>query len=291
MTTFYPDISAFQTGIDLKGVPAVCCKVTEGTGYVNPDYSRAKSNAASHNVFFFAYHFLHAGNATDQAAWCHQHAKTTPLMLDVEPVGGSHPSLMDVAEFIAAYRANGGTIHLVYLPHWYWQQIGSPSLSTLKDANLCLVSSQYTSFASGAGWAAYGGVTPVIWQYSQSNLLNGHTVDYNAYRGTLTQLKSRVRTGKLPEPKVAVNPVEGLHATPRYTQADLKWNDTPGAKSYRVIVKRGLKVVSKHETPHLSRTVTDLRAGFTYTATVLGLPAKLTDSIAGRARIKFTTKK
>ena len=45
MTIYYPDISSYNTGVSLNGAPAVCIKVTEGTSYVNPDYSPALGRA------------------------------------------------------------------------------------------------------------------------------------------------------------------------------------------------------------------------------------------------------
>jgi len=38
------DIASYQTGIDLSVVPCdfVIVKATEGTGYVNPDFTRAR---------------------------------------------------------------------------------------------------------------------------------------------------------------------------------------------------------------------------------------------------------
>lgn len=296
MTIFYPDISSFQAGISMKGTVAVCCKVTESTNYFNSDYSRAKGNAQTNGAFFFAYHFLHHGDAIGQARWCHQHTGTVPLMLDVEPTVQSSPTLADVATFIAEYRRLGGVIHLVYLPHWYWQQLGSPKLDLFADFGLHLVSSQYTSYADhGPGWSPYGGVTPKVWQYTDAFRFNGHTVDFNAFKGTLAEFKSIARTGKLPAPAPpshAVNPVENLWANARYTQADVGWNKAAGATSYRVIVKKGWKTVSTQEVksdPPNKLTLTSLEENTNYTVTVLALPAKLKDSIAGRARVTFRT--
>lgn len=41
------DIASYQTGINLSVVPCdfVIVKATEGTGYVNPDYTRAYTQA------------------------------------------------------------------------------------------------------------------------------------------------------------------------------------------------------------------------------------------------------
>lgn len=214
MTIFYPDISGHQTGIDLKGALAVGIKATEGTGYTNPDYTRAKRNAHDHGAFQFAYHFLLEGDAADQARHCHSVVGDTPVMVDVEITGQSNPSLRDTTAFIDAFRKLGGTTHLVYFPHWYWEQQGSPSLKPLSDRHMRLVSSAYTRYtdeSSGTGWVGYGGMTPTIWQYSSSVPFNGMNIDFNAYRGshpgdqsdnavanTVKQFKSIVSTGNFP---------------------------------------------------------------------------------------------
>jgi lysozyme len=216
VTIYYPDISGYQAGIDLKGALAVAVKATEGTGYLNPDYARAKSDAAANGAFFFAYHFLRQGSTAAQAAWCYSKVGKTPLMLDVEVTGTSTPTLADVTAFVDAYRGLGGIVHLTYLPHWYWQaNLGSPSLAPLATRGLLLVSSSYTSYTdadSGIGWQPYGGMTPTVWQYTDSLVFNGIPVDFNAFRGSkyagkqdpasiaaaLAEFRSLVSTGSLP---------------------------------------------------------------------------------------------
>jgi GH25 family lysozyme M1 (1,4-beta-N-acetylmuramidase) len=201
MTIYYPEISSYNTGVSLNGAPAVCIKVTEGTGYVNPDYSPALGRAHSAGAYPFAYHFLHQGNAAEQASWAHQHAGSTPLMLDFEPTGNSRPQVGDATSFIDEYRQLGGIIHLNYFPHWYWQQIGSPNLQPFVSRNLFLVSSAYTAYADeprGVGWLPYGGQHPSIWQYTSSQPFNGQNLDFNAYRGSLDQLKAMVGAGDHP---------------------------------------------------------------------------------------------
>jgi peptidoglycan hydrolase-like protein with peptidoglycan-binding domain len=216
MTIFYPDISGWQGGsVDLAGVPAACAKVTEGTGFTSPAYAEQKAEAARSGAFFFAYHFLRRGDAQGQAAYCHARVGATPLMLDFEPTGSSAPNLTDAAAFITAYRKAGGTCWLAYLPHWYWLQLGAPDLKPLRDLGMLLVSSAYPGGYPGdhgSGWDSYGGMNPTIWQYTASQALHGQRVDYNAYRGTLAQLESLVRTGKLPgsKPGVPVMPVSVL---------------------------------------------------------------------------------
>jgi GH25 family lysozyme M1 (1,4-beta-N-acetylmuramidase) len=296
---FYPDISSFQAGISLAGAQAVACKVTQGSGYFNPDYNRARANAAANGTFFFAYHFLIHGNAQAQAAWCFAHAGKTPVMLDFEPAVASNPSLNDAIAFIDAYRALGGVIHLLYLPHWYWQQIGSPSLAPFSDRGMLLVSSQYTAYSdTGPGWNPYGGMFPVIWQFSDNIRFNGFHVDFNCFKGSLTDFKSIVRTGKLPVPPVPKpvadvtgNPVTGIKAEPRFTQVDVSWEAAEGAKSYSVNLWRVF--------PHLgvrhkvvtgtSTTFHNLKRGNRYKVTVLANPASLKARAGARAHLHFTT--
>jgi hypothetical protein len=234
MTIYYPDIASFQAGIDLRGAVAVSVKATEGTSYVNPDYSRAKANAANHGCFFTAYHFLLNGSAGAQAAHAHAHAGDSPLMVDVEAEGGSRPGVDDAAAFIDAYRQAGGVTRLVYLPHWYWQAIGSPSLRPLEIRGMALVSSAYTLYSdrdSGTGWGAYGGMTPRVWQYTDRLHFGGRDVDFNAFRGThpgdqsgaavadtLAQFKALCRTGKM-TPHV---PAAAPPATPQVHHASGK---------------------------------------------------------------------
>lgn len=202
MTIFYPDISSAQGGVSTKGASAICVKATEGTNYTNPDYKRAMNDANAHGVFNFAYHFMHAGNAGAQARYCHSVVNKTPLMLDVEPSTlGGNPTVADAEAFVEAFRNAGGVIHLVYLPRWWWQELGSPSLSGLKSRGLRIVSSAYPTNGyseHGTGWDAYGGMTPTVWQYTASGRFNGEQVDLNAFKGTVAELESIVRTGKMP---------------------------------------------------------------------------------------------
>ena len=180
-------------------------KATENNNYTNPDYAAAKVRAANAGAYFCAYHFLHAGNGAGQASYAYGRVGSgIPLMIDCEPTYNSNgtiasaPQISDVVDFINEYRALGGTVHLLYLPHWYWQgNLGQVSLSPVIDLGMLLVSSDYTGYSdSGPGWAAYGGMTPLIWQYTSTAALNGvSNVDMNAYQGSLDDFEAQVTTG------------------------------------------------------------------------------------------------
>jgi lysozyme len=205
-TTFYPDVSSAQAGMSLAGAAAVCAKVTEGTGYLNPAYAQFKAQAEADGTLFLAYHFLHRGYPAAQAAWCYRHAGPVPVMVDCEPSPGiaSYPQIADLTGFADAYRQLGGTVHLVYLPRWYWAAppreggLGSPALLALAMRRLVLVSSDYLGYTeNGPGWQPYGGMTPLVWQYTENAVWNGCLVDRNAFRGTAAQLGELAATGML----------------------------------------------------------------------------------------------
>jgi len=208
MTIFYPDVSDYQAGISFSGCVIAMVKATENNNYTNPDYAAAKVRAANAGAYFCAYHFLHAGNGAGQASYAYGRVGSgIPLMIDCEPTYNSNgtiasaPQISDAVNFINEYRALGGTVHLLYLPHWYWQgNLGQASLSPVIDLGMLLVSSDYTGYSdTGPGWAAYGGMTPLVWQYTSTATLNGvSTVDMNAYQGTLADFQSQVSTGAQP---------------------------------------------------------------------------------------------
>ena len=234
MTIFYPDVASGQTGISFSGVPIAMVKATEGTSYINPDYVPAKLRAKEAGAFFCAYHFLQAGNGAGQADHAYSVVGSTPLMLDMETetLNGftSKPSVTDAANFVSRYRAHGGVIYLLYLPRWYWASLGSPSLTPLIELGLLLVSSNYTSYSdSGPGWASYGGMTPVIWQYTDNETLNRvNPVDFNACTGGPWR-NSRARSR--PAPSRAASPC-CRKGTPERRSRRSRRGLTPGARRW-----------------------------------------------------------
>jgi len=247
LTIYVPDVSGWDDGIDLAGALAVFIKVTEGTGYLSPSYSGQVMEARHHGAFPEAYHFLHQGSAGQQAVFCHAHAGALPLAIDAEPttVGGkparhsvlshdprlaerlmvsasSAPTIEDICEFTDAYRKAGGIIWWVYLPRWYWVQLGSPSLKPLIDRGLLLWSSDYSAYTdadTGRGWQGYGGYWQAsAWQYTSTLTFGGMpNVDFSAFRGSryaglqddksvdacLAEFRSLSLTGRYPVPAPA----------------------------------------------------------------------------------------
>lgn len=199
MTIFYGDYSSFQCGVRLDGTVAACIKATQGTGYANPCFNQTRDEANRVGAYVFAYHFLEAGGGDAQAAWYYSQRGARPVMVDVEVTGNSRPNVNDMFNFINGVNRRGGRCHLAYIPHWYWQQIGSPDLTGMRNVPARLVSSQYTTYSdSGPGWDAYGGMYPQIWQYTDSFSMHGTNCDFNAYKGSIAQLANMVETGNIP---------------------------------------------------------------------------------------------
>lgn len=220
----YYDVSKFQGNYKpAKGSAALACRCSYGTTK-DPKFDAIRANARAAGVPFLPYHYL-----TDATSAAHQAAvvvgivgKGVSIMLDVELHSGS---ISNVHAFMDAYKSasGGGTVTLVYLPHWYWEDhIGKPSLAGLVSRGAGLISSDYTTYSdTGEGWKAYGGVTPKIWQYSTAGNL-----DHNAFKGTAAELVQLMSHGVTPTP-----------APPR----DLKLGDT-GSDVKSLQAKLGITV-------------------------------------------------
>jgi Glycosyl hydrolases family 25 len=205
MTLFYPDVSNYQAGISLAGAKAACVLVTQGTDFSDPDLEAFLAEAKKAGAWPFGYHFLMEGDGAAQARTYFSRAGKLPCMIDTEPTPAgtaeSRPSIADVLAFTTELRALGGIVHLCYLPRWYWadaapEGLGSPPLHPLTQAGLHLVSSDYTTYSeSGVG------ITPSVWQFSSTYLFNGKRIDYNAFRGDLTQLKALVTGSAAAKPQ------------------------------------------------------------------------------------------
>lgn len=208
MTFFGHDVSDYQAGYQPKAGEFVIAKCTEGAHTHDPSWPTMLQRIKTAGAIPLAYHFLHSDStAADQAANTASAPGIhgVPIMVDAEVEGSSRPTVQTIADYTDLCRAKGLTVKLVYLPKWYWEQIGSPSLAPLIARGLSLVSSAYPGGSgypgdSGSGWDSYGGMTPLIWQYSDQPL------DEDAYRGTAEQLKAILGLGSPTPPPPPVHP-------------------------------------------------------------------------------------
>ncbi|GAA2018845.1 hypothetical protein GCM10009839_13860 [Catenulispora yoronensis] len=224
MTVFFPDISSYEAGLTIQpGTVAVIAKATEGVYYRDAQYTNFKNQAARVGAIFCAYHFLKAGDGAAQAEYCHAMVGSTPVMLDVETEGTSKPTVADCLDFIVRMRSLGGRVWGCYFPRWYWQQVGG----NLAELGVAIVASGYPGGYSDTdpNWNPYGGVAPLIWQYTDAQPYGGQHIDFNAYRGTPTQLADLINgtSPAAPEPP-ATTPTEDDHM-PAFATGEIP-NDT-----------------------------------------------------------------
>jgi lysozyme len=191
VTLKFPDVSHYNAPLSMQGAPVVIAKATEGASFKDPYYGNFRAQASSLKVPFMGYHWVNTDSIANQAANAHSVMGNIPCMWDAEAAGVTVDRLVQLT---ASYRSLGGVVHMVYLPHWFWQNhMGAPDLSPLANLGLHLVSSNYTAYSdTGPGWAPYGGMTPVQWQYSDSVVFNGKPVDFNAFKGTAEEYQTLI---------------------------------------------------------------------------------------------------
>ena len=203
MTVFIADIASYQAGLNLAALRPDCVgveiKCTEGAAYANPSYAGWVAQARTQGLLTVAYHYIDGSPPAFQAANLAMHItdKTLPVMLDAEAGAVGWPNILAVAD---AMTAAGLNIRLLYLPEYYWQRIGSPSMVTaLAARHLSLISAHYPSAAAGPPadlypgdtsplWAGYGAVDPVLLQFTSTAVEGPWNIDMNAFRGTAAEL-------------------------------------------------------------------------------------------------------
>jgi hypothetical protein len=201
MVTFGLDISHHQDlALDLaqcrrEGIDFVFVKASESSTFVDPEFGANVNEARAAGLLVCAYHYLRssASAAAQVANVARVVPRDVPVIPDVESGSGGVGLLRD---FVDQLRATGYHVPLTYLPRWYWQQLGSPSLAGLPP----LWSSRYPDNVVGSiadewadvpahYWTGYGGLEVAVLQFTSSARIAGHQpIDANAYRGTREQL-------------------------------------------------------------------------------------------------------
>lgn len=196
MTLKFKDVSHWNGSYKPTG-PTIA-KATEGTSYIDPEFSGIRARAKAAGFPFLPYHFLAHGSIPLQVAHVISVVgDKSNLMLDVEAEAGkADPTLADVLAFTDAYaKKSSGRVVLAYIPKWFWSgHWKSPSLAGLPARRVGLVSSEYTRYSdSGPGWDAYGGVHPIVWQFTST------PIDTNAFKGSAAQLVALFSGTTVPE--------------------------------------------------------------------------------------------
>lgn len=203
MVTFGLDISHHQDlGLDLAaarrdGIEFVFIKATEGATFVDPEFGPNLAEARAAGQLVAAYHYVRSGATV--AAQVENISRTVPrdvpVILDVEKGSGG---VAMVHGLVTALQRAGYRVPLLYLPRWYWSDLGKPSLAGLPP----LWASRYPDNVVGTlpeewadvpahYWDGYGGLPVAVLQFTSSSRVAGHQpLDANAFLGTRQQLST-----------------------------------------------------------------------------------------------------
>lgn len=207
------DISHWNTVTDFNavknaGIVGIIHKSTEGTGSIDPNYSKVKSSALGVGLLWGAYHWIDAGDPGNQA----------DHMLKVVGVGdetlyavdweddtnNGTASAVQVQAFMEAVEAKIGTNRVVvYSGNVAKEKLGS-SKNVFFGAHRLWLAQYSSNPVAQASWSKIW-----LWQYSDGN--NGPpphgcpgvsgNVDTNSYSGSDAQLISEWSGSAAPEPK------------------------------------------------------------------------------------------
>lgn len=259
MTIFGPDLSSFQDGLDAGALdyPFVIAKCSEGTYYTDRDYHAWRLQAEAAGKAFIPYHFISGEGPAAQARALAAHIgdPTLPVMLDFEPTGAYRPDLPQLLAVADAMKAVGLRVRLAYVPRWYWQQLGSPTLTSLAARGIALVASAYpggTGYPGddAAGWQPYGGMASALYQYTDHAPVQGRGVDMNAFRGTLAELRTLLGDNPMAKiPGSIARHFPGMDLTGDFTpdfdytvESAAIWADARAEAAYRQALDNGRKL-------------------------------------------------
>jgi hypothetical protein len=189
MGLFGVDVSNHQTSFNFTGWDFAFLKASEGSTFKDRMFHTHLANARKAGAVVAAYHYQRTNPAEEQVANIESMVpKDVPVIIDVEDGSGS-PEL--TREIIRGLRERGYRIGPLYLPRWYWQKIGKPSLHDLPR----LWASWYPDYVSRpreegiaevptSAWEPYGGNQVAVMQFTSTPF------DQNWFAGTKAQLLS-----------------------------------------------------------------------------------------------------
>lgn len=201
MVVFGGDFSHHQGVLDfgrLKagGLEFAFLKATEGADFIDSRFAPNLANARAAGMLTAAYHYVRSNaSVTAQLANIRRVVPAgVPVILDVEANSGGIQLTRDLT---SAVRGAGYPVPFLYLPRWYWQQIGSPSLAGLP----LLWSSRYPDTVPGSiddewadvpatYWNGYGGLSVGVLQFTSSGRVAGYggNLDLNAWPKSRAEL-------------------------------------------------------------------------------------------------------
>lgn len=186
------DVSAAGQGPNFpwpkyKGIGFAGVKISEGTGYADPDAARNIAGARSIGATVIGYHFLHAAlSGSAQAEWflaCAEQAglgKTGDLLaVDCEDLGldGESPGQMNTTASVYVAEIRRHPRYAAYNPLVYTEQSMAPHLTSMGDCPLWIADLTVPLITGTGPWHLVS-----FYQVGQKG------VDTDVFNGDLTAL-------------------------------------------------------------------------------------------------------
>ncbi|MEC3955799.1 glycoside hydrolase family 25 protein [Nocardia sp. CDC153] len=186
-----PDIDL--TEVAREGFSFVFAKVSEGDYFIDATWPAYRDAAHANGLLVAGYHYLRGDcDAAAQAELFVEHLGDAAAMIDFEANSGGITTFW---AFVSEVNKRGKRIDLSYIPRWYWQQIGCPDVSQVPG----LIQSSYVGGSGFATdlypgdaspyWNGFGGKAVDLLQFTDAAQVAGHTVDANAFRGSVDDLR------------------------------------------------------------------------------------------------------
>jgi lysozyme len=214
---FGVDVSHHKPNFDFaqarrEGIDFALLKASEGDSMSDATFAPYLAASRKAGLLTAAYHYQRADAAV--SAQVRRIASTVPrdvpVAVDVEDRSGS---VTLTRQLITALHLAGYHVPWLYLPRWYWQRLGAPSLAGLPP----LWSSRYPSMAVRSPtahyrsveadyWSGYGSLDVELLQFTSSAAVANYrsgSIDVSAFRGSRAQLAARFATNAGSRPSAA----------------------------------------------------------------------------------------
>lgn len=194
MGVFGVDVSNWQASFEFRGWDFAFIKATQGNWFKDGRFNQHLTNARSAGSLVAAYHYQETSSVDSQVENIKSMVPTNvPIIIDVERGSGG----VDITRsLVQRLRAEGYDVPFLYLPRWYWNEIGQPNLSGLP----LLWASWYPDYVARpreqgiamvpqSAWNDYGGLRVAMMQFTST------PHDMNYYPGTRDDLARLLNGG------------------------------------------------------------------------------------------------
>lgn len=222
------DIASWQAGIDLKAMfdtnplDGVIVKATQGTGYVNTEYSAWTKWLLEHDKLFGVYHYANGQDAQAEAQ--HFYNVTQPVVGKAIPILDYEDNALQrgtewVKQFVDAYRRLSGITCMIYcslsvIQEQDWSQLTECPLWVAQYADM----KDVYGFVENPWQKGSVAPFPKYWmhQYTSCGRLNswGGRLDLDKFYGTVDDWQKLCGNSSKPTPTPAPEP------TPSYKPVD-----------------------------------------------------------------------